>query len=92
MKKIFDYDIFYQQIQDAFNYVKNRPLSEIVPGEIYLYSDETNKIHRVYVHEQEQTYFDIRRADSILNRLLKASNTIITVENNQEGSTINQQK
>jgi hypothetical protein len=83
--KIFDYDLFYQQIQDAFNYVKNRPLSEIVPGEIYFYSDKNNKIHRVYVHEQEQTYFDIRRADSILNRLLKVSNTkTTTVENVQE--------
>ena len=89
--KIFDYDLFYQQIQDAFNYVKNRPLSEIVPGEIYLYSDENNKIHRVYVHEQEQTYFDIRRADAILNRLLKASNTVITAENEQE-TTTNEQK
>jgi hypothetical protein len=88
--KIFDYDLFYQQIQDGFNYVKNRPLSEIVLGEIYFYLDENNKIHRVYVHEQEQTYFDIRRADSILNRLLKVSNTGTTVENIQE--TNNEQK
>jgi len=89
LRKIFDYDLFYQQIQDAFNYVKNRPLSEIVPGEIYFYSDENNKIHRVYVHEQEQTYFDIRRADSIMNRLLKVSNTGTTIENIQE---INQEQ
>jgi len=89
--KIFDYEGFYQQIQDAFNYVKNRPLSEIVLGEIYFYSDENKKIHRVYVHEQEQTYFDIRRADSILNRLLKASNTVATVMNEQ-GSTTNEEK
>lgn len=87
LTKIFDYDNFYQQIQDGFNYVKNRPLSEIVPGEIYFYQDEENKIHRVYVYEQEQTYFDIRRADPILNRLLKVSNTQVTIENNQEMNT-----
>jgi hypothetical protein len=84
LNEVFDYEKFYQQIQDGFNHVKHRPLSEIVLGEIYFYSDENNKIHRVYVYEQEQTYFDIRRADSILNRLLKASNTVTTVENDQE--------
>ena len=88
--KIFDYDLFYQQICEGFNRVKNRPLSEIVLGEIYFYSDENKKIHRVYVHEQEQTYFEIRRADAILNRLLKASNTETTVSNEQE--TNNEQK
>ncbi|CAF0875722.1 unnamed protein product [Adineta steineri] len=82
--KIFDYDLFFQQIQDAFNHVKNHPLKEIVFGEIYLYEDEHNKIHRVYVYEQEQTYFNIRRADSILNRLLKVSNTMATAMDNQE--------
>lgn len=84
--KIFDYDLFYQEIQEGFNHVKNRPLSEIVLGEIYFYLDENNKIHRVYVHEQEQTYFDIRRADAILNRLLKVSNTGTTTENVQENN------
>ncbi|CAF1378940.1 unnamed protein product [Rotaria sordida] len=90
--KIFDYDLFYKQIENGFNYVKNQPLSEITPGEIYFYIDNYNKIHRVYVYEQEHTYFDIRRADSILNRLLKVSNTIINKENIQDTnkSTINE--
>ena len=73
--KIFDYEAFEQQLEQAFQCVKNQPLSEIVPGEIYFYADEKKKVHRVYVYEQEQGYFDIRRADSILNRLLRVSNT-----------------
>lgn len=93
--KVFDYDAFDQQMEEGFNRVKHRPLSEIVPGEIYFYADEKKKIHRVYVCEQEQTFFDIRRADSILNRLLKASNTTTTTttttaENTEE--TKNEQR
>lgn len=84
LNKIFDYDLFYKQIEDAFSHVKNRPLSEIVPGEIYFYLDQTNKIHRVYVYEQEHTYFDIRRADSVLNRLLKISTATVDTENEQK--------
>ncbi|CAM4862983.1 unnamed protein product [Rotaria socialis] len=95
LNKIFDYDLFYKQIEDAFNRVKNRPLSEIVPGEIYFYIDDHHKIHRVYVYEQEQTYFDIRRCDSILNRLLKVSNTGTTIEKdqdtNQQSLSLNEQ-
>lgn len=91
--KIFDYDQFYKQIENAFDYVKNRPLSEIILGEIYLYKDCKNQIHRVYVLDQEQTYFDIRRADAILNRLLKVSNTgTNTIENDQQPSTTIEQE
>ncbi|CAF0898236.1 unnamed protein product [Adineta ricciae] len=78
LNKVFDYDSFYQQIQDAFDHVKNRPLREIIPGEVYLYADEQKHVHRVYVQDQEQIYFNIRRADAILNRLLKVSNTTVS--------------
>lgn len=90
LTKIFDYELFFRQIQDAFEHVKNRPLSEIVPGEIYFYEDENKKIHRVYVHEQEQTYFDIRRTDSILNRLLRITNTNIEQNENLQEIITNQ--
>ena len=92
LTKIFDYELFYKKIEDAFHSVESRPLSEIIPGEIYFYSDENNKVHRVYVYEQEHTYFDIRRSDSILNRLSKVSNTVATIENTQESNKIMQRQ
>lgn len=73
LKIIFDYEQFDEQIRRAFENVKHRPLNEIVPGEIYFYSDKNHHIHRVYVYDQERNYFDVRRSDAILNRVTKFS-------------------
>ena len=83
LKKIFDYERFDEQISNAFEQIKHRPLNEIVPGEIYFYCDENNRVHRVYVSEQERNYFDLRRTDAIRNRVWKFAQ----MENNQQIET-----
>ena len=84
LTKIFDYDRFKQEVEQGFAQVKHRPLSEIVPGDVYFYCDPMDTVHRVYVYEHEQTYFDLRRADAILNRLSKVSNTVNVDERNPD--------